>query len=178
MWPGSYSVRVRGPWNWCYRWLWATMWVLKIVPLSFGGATSALNCWDISPASSHDSSWSSDSGSDLWCCTANEKGGDLKTLKQLQGRLLGKLWLYKSAAMLSCTLMSQPDIEGGGFVQNQLWHLSQWVTGQRGKEREWKVAFKLLSGPPGDMVSRPIASVCYVTLFLGRCEQVSQQIGN
>jgi hypothetical protein len=33
-----------------YRWLWATMWLLGIELRTSGRATSALNCWAISPA--------------------------------------------------------------------------------------------------------------------------------
>ena len=33
------------PWNWNYRWLWATMWVLGIKPGGSGRAASALNHW-------------------------------------------------------------------------------------------------------------------------------------
>ena len=38
----------RLPWNWSYRWLWATVWVLRIEPIS-GRVASVLNCWAISP---------------------------------------------------------------------------------------------------------------------------------
>lgn len=38
------------PWDWNYRWLWAVMWVLGVGFGSFTKATSALNCWTISPA--------------------------------------------------------------------------------------------------------------------------------
>ena len=38
------------PWNWSYRWLWSSMWVLRI-ELGFPvGASSALKHWAISPA--------------------------------------------------------------------------------------------------------------------------------
>ena len=33
-----------------YRWLWATMWLLRIELRTSGRAASALNCWAISPA--------------------------------------------------------------------------------------------------------------------------------
>ena len=33
-----------------YRWLWATMWLVRIELRAFGRAVSALNCWAISPA--------------------------------------------------------------------------------------------------------------------------------
>ena len=38
-------------WNWSYRQLWATMWVLRIEPRSSGRVATALNHWAISPGS-------------------------------------------------------------------------------------------------------------------------------
>lgn len=38
------------PWNWSYRWLWTTRWVLGIKFRSSGRASSASNCWTISLA--------------------------------------------------------------------------------------------------------------------------------
>ena len=32
-------------WNWCYRWVWAAMWVLGTEPRSSGRAASALKQW-------------------------------------------------------------------------------------------------------------------------------------
>lgn len=39
-------------WNWSYRHLWATTWMLEIKPSSSALATTALNYWTISPAPS------------------------------------------------------------------------------------------------------------------------------
>ena len=39
----------RIPWNWSYQ---VTMWLMRTVPGSSGISVSALNCWDVSPASS------------------------------------------------------------------------------------------------------------------------------
>lgn len=38
------------PWNWSYRWLWATSSVLGIKPESFGKPASPFNCWAASLA--------------------------------------------------------------------------------------------------------------------------------
>jgi hypothetical protein len=37
------------PWNWSYRWLWATMWVLGIEPGSYWREACALSHWAIPP---------------------------------------------------------------------------------------------------------------------------------
>jgi len=42
--------RVFGPWNWSYRWLWISMWVLGTEPGSSGGTASVLIHWAISSA--------------------------------------------------------------------------------------------------------------------------------
>lgn len=36
--------------NWCYRQVWAAVWVLEIEPMSFGRASSDFNHWSASPA--------------------------------------------------------------------------------------------------------------------------------
>ena len=50
------AKRVRKiPWNWSYRWLWATMRVLGTEPRSSGKEARAFNGWVISPALSFQS---------------------------------------------------------------------------------------------------------------------------
>lgn len=39
------------PWDWDYRWLWATIWTMGTESWSSLGAVSALNCWASSSAS-------------------------------------------------------------------------------------------------------------------------------
>lgn len=51
--PYAYSAHIsqkRGqiPWNWRYRWLWGTIWVLRAEPGSSAEAASAFNHWPIS----------------------------------------------------------------------------------------------------------------------------------
>ena len=49
------------PWNWSYRWLWATMLMLETKPRSyFASTSSALNCWatSLGPLSPYGWKWS------------------------------------------------------------------------------------------------------------------------